>query len=630
VRLWARDGKIGFAHAWESNYGSSGFNNVPAPGLGTDKYLFTWHSSLAHTPHCPDPRAEADVQDARDGRWLTRLKPVMDDLYSYGPLNLSTPVVAGPYLFLLGGRSDNKRNQIAIVTADDRIQLVAKQDVEPGTTQPPVFDGERLFLRSPSSLLCVAVTTPEGRKYQEETLARTLLRVVGREPVGPAAADIPPVDGIRPGVGVPIGKLVNELPTEFWLGAGPFAAGSLNDTAALAGLRAEAGTVFGGKPFAPLTRPYAYNEPPAYHRTSELQGTGDITPRFAARVDPQGVSGPAGAGLLYTVLDNTRDRVVIPSLNRKGITQWLGGVQLKPEAPLHLAPGLYPYLVRVDPEYYQMEEQEILAPVNVTNALARGALVEVGWPKSWRVLGPMSVYTAPLTPEQLRETGEAIVVDGHTNRLFAFPVEGNRLDLGCLVHADLGEAPDFSAPFVRPGAPLAAYAFAAIECPADGYLYVGTAFEGSVCWYVDGVAVYDRIREGSGASATDLSAHPFAVRVTRGRHALAVQARPSVSGWTFCSLGGFSEKPGDQLADFRLESKIKRQEPDPRLQPCFREVPHPGTIRRMWLDRARANAGRLEAVKRALPGTREARSAEEALGSLQGTGEGNGSRGDGR
>jgi hypothetical protein len=191
------------------------------------------------------------------------------------------------------------------------------------------------------------------------------------------------------------------------------------------------------------------------------------------------------------------------------------------------------------------------------------------------------------------------------------------VDLGCLVNTAFGEAPDLSLRYVRASQPLAAYAFAAVECPADGVLYVTASCEAGMCWYVDGVAVYDRIKDGNGASASDVSAHPFAVRVTRGRHVLTVQVRPGASGWSFCSAGGFSEKRGDPLAEFRVESKIRIPPPDFRLQPCFQEIPHPPTLRRMWLDRVRANAGRIEAVVRELPGTPEALRAGELIQALK-------------
>jgi hypothetical protein len=503
--------------------------------------------------------------------------------------------VAGKALYLLGGRADGKRNQIAVVSADERLQILARQDVEPGTREPPVFLGSRMFLRSPASLLCVAVETPAGRTYQQTQLARTALREIGREPGPPKAREVTGLDPLLVTAGEPAGKLMPERPTEFWVGAGPFPVGALTDTAALAALRPVSGTPVAGKVFLPVSREYAYNEPPAYLRTSELQGTGDLTPRFLSRVDPRGVSSPDGEGLLYTVLDNTIDRFVVPALNRRGITQWLGGQELNPDEPLHLAPGRYPYLVRIDPKFYQAEPG-FPPPIHVTNALAKGVLRDVGWPKAWQVLGPLSQYATRLTGEQLRTMTGTVVVDGCAGPVTSFPVVSNRVDLGCLVSTEFGTIPDQSKPFERPATMLLAVAFAAVECPADGYLYITSSSE-AIMWYVDGVPVYDKIKR-SKISSPAVDAHPFAVRVTRGRHVLAAQIRSGNFAWSFCSAGGFSEKRGDELSEFKVESTEQVMAPDAFINPCFQEIPHPPTLKRMWGDRVREHADSLQAVVR--------------------------------
>ncbi len=616
LRVWERDGKLGNAHAWESNYGSSGFGNVFAPGLGTDKYLFTWHSSLTHTPHNPDTRAEVNVQDVRDGRWIARLKPVMDDLYCYGPLNLSSPVVAGRYLYLLGGRSDNSRNQIAVVTADAKLQLVARQDVEPGTTQPPVFAGGRMFLRSPGSLLCVAVTTPEGRQYEKAELARVLFHTIGNEPRMSPPRAVAPGGPFSPAGDVPIGKLMNERPTRFWLGAGPFPADRVVEPADLSAARTGTAPAGIDTMFQPLDRQSAYNEPPAYYRTSELQGTGDITPSFSTWVDPRGISSPTESGLLFTLLDNTRDRIVMPALDRDGVSQWLGGVEVGPGERLRLAPGLYPYVLRVDPEFYTVKAREILPPVNVTNALARGALRDIDWPTRWQVLGPLPGHATLLPPERMREIPETLTVDGETLPLFPFAVEDYTLDLGCLVHTLAGEPPAYDKKYLKAVQPFAAYAFAAIECPTDGYLYVNATCEYFMRWYVDGEMVYDRLKEGNRAPLSDLAAHPFAVRVTKGRHVIVVRTSPGGNGWTLRSAGGFNARRGDELAEFRIESKTEQRPPDFRLQPCFREIAHTPTLHELWVERIREREYRLRAVVRDLPDTAETQRAAALLNVL--------------
>jgi hypothetical protein len=606
MRLWAKDGRLGYAHVWESNYGNSGFNNVAAPAVATEKFLFVSHSVLEHTPHMPDPRAEIIAYDVNTGRPLARLKPALDDLYSYGALNIATPTVAGEYLFLLAGRANNTRNQIAIATADEHLQLIARNDVEPGTTAPPVFAGHRMFLRSPASLTCVAVTSEDGRRYQSAALAKTLLRTVGTPPISAKPVKIAGLDKVNMAGDVPIGKLMDGRPTEFWLGAGPLSKDTV-DAMKLPDIE--------GVKWTPQSREFAYNQPPYYHRSATLQGTGDLVPRFQTDVDPRGVSGPEGTGLLYTVLDNPRDRIVLPVTRARGVTQWLGGQLVEPDKPLHLRPGLYPYLLRVDPEYYRVEEFKALTPIAVTNALAAGVLRDVGWPKTWQVLGPMPADAAPLEGQQLREIPRSVMIGETEYPLIEFPALNGKVNLNSLAGVAPGQKPDFANAPATVSLPdtTRACAFAVVDCPADGYLYIGAGCDWYMRWFVDGVAIHREELAGG-----NLGAHSLAARVTKGRHVVAVEVRPGSKGWSFASVGGFSEKSGEELpTEYRVAVKEKPSAPDFRLQPCFREIPHPPTLESLWRERATRNRSRLEAIVRESPGTEEARQAADLLAKLK-------------
>jgi hypothetical protein len=79
------------------------------------------------------------------------------------------------------------------------------------------------------------------------------------------------------------------------------------------------------------------------------------------------------------------------------------------------------------------------------------------------------------------------------------------------------------------------------------------------------------------------------------------------------STAAFSEKSPEELAEFRIAPPAKKAVVDVRLNPSFREIPHPPTLERMWRDRATRNHARLEAVSRDLPGTDGAKVAEEML-----------------
>lgn len=356
VRFWPMPGgRVAYQHIWQSNYEQTAFGSFQGPCVATEEYVFTWHPVNNRGPHCPDPREEVNCLDARTGQHISRLKPAI----ASGVNHYVTPVIAGGYLFVIdaGGGSHGGNptySQVAVITADARLQVICRNNLNIGNSQAPVFAGDRLFTRSGAGLVCIAVTTPEGRAYQVQRLAATALEELGPKPTPPAAKDIAPSDTpIDPAI--PVDKLRDGRPTEFWLGAGPFPAAG--DDAALAALRPRAGaeSTIGGKAmaFTPLTRENAYSDPPEYRRTAQLQGTGDILPWFFTWLTPSGCATPAGGvGVFYTVVENTRDRFVIPMTNVAGVTQWLGGQKLEADAPVHLAPGRYPFVVRVEPAFF--------------------------------------------------------------------------------------------------------------------------------------------------------------------------------------------------------------------------------------------------------------------------------------
>jgi hypothetical protein len=559
---------------------------------------------LERGPHCPEARVELHVQDAATGRPLALLKPALESAVAHDV----TPVVAGGYVFCLdsgGGTHGGHQThgQVAIATANDRPLLVARNLIDLGTRASPVFAGGRMYLRSPQALTCIAVTTPEGKRSQAERLASTLLATLGAAPTAAEPREIMPVKGNVPNH-APIGKLLDGRATDLWLGCGP--SPTELDIKNLT------------SSFKPLSREYAFNDPPFYRRTYELQGTGDIVPVFSTRVDPRCVSSKDGVGVLFTVLDNTRDRIVVPTLKANGITQSLCDQELKPDEPVHLRPGLYPYLVRVEPDYYKVEVREQIPPVAVAKAVEKGVLKHIGWPKAWQVFGPLPPDAPPLEGDELKRIPDKLTVGDRGYPPFAIPADAGTVYLTSLLDLRPGQKPDVAnAPkSVRIGTPSLAWAFAAIECPADGALYINASADWFMAWHLDGEAVYDTRQSGNGAAATDLTAHPFAVRVAKGKHVLAVLVKPGSRGWSFSSIAGFAPTAGG-LVEFRVPSKAKKGEPDFRFAPAFREIPHPPTRMRRWLERVAACRARLEAVVRDLPRTDEAEAAAAVLAALR-------------
>jgi len=611
------DGRESYARLWESNYEHGGFGTLAAPSVATERFLFSAMPVLERGPHCPDARVELHAQDAATGRPLARLKPAIENAVAHDV----APVVAGGYVFCLdsgGGTHGGHQThgQVAIATADEKLLLVARNLIELGTRVSPVFAGERMYLRSPQALTCIAVTTPEGRRHQAERLAKTLVASLGPPPTTAAPREVEPKK-LPPPHGWPVSKLRDGRAPELWLAAGPLPP----DGDAPLRLSMEEGGLLklGGvsDKLRPLSREHAFNDPPLYRRTYELQGTGDIVPSFSTRIDPRGFSSAAGLGIAVTILDNPRDRVVVPTFDHPAVMQGGGKQALKRGEPLHLKPGLYFFMVAVHPSYYKAEQKEEIPPVAVAKAIEKGGLKDIGWPKAWQVFGPLPPDAPPLERDELKRIPEKLAVGDREYPPFAIPSDAGTVYLTSLLDLRPGQKPDVAnAPkSVRIGTPSVAYAFAVVECPADGILYVNASGDWFMTWYLDGEAIYDTMASGNGAAATDLAAHPFAIRATKGKHVLAVQVKPGSKGWSFTSIAGFAVAP-EGLAEFRVPSKAKKSEPDFRFAPAFKEIPHPPTRMRRWLERARACQARLEAVVRDLPGSEEAKAAAAILAQI--------------
>ncbi len=613
---------VAWQHEWESNYEHSGFGSFFAPSVTARGLLFTWAPILDRGPHCPDARMELHVQDAATGRPLSRVKPAMDQAVRHGV----DPVVAGGYLFCFdsGGGSHGghpTHAQVTIMTAEAEPITVAKNLLEMGLSSAPVFAGQRMFVRSGRSLMCIAVDGQEGKAHQARKLAEALLAEIGASPVIGEPRQIPPPPAPLPDRLLPVGKLQDDLATQYWLGAGPVSGDVELSGAEAASLAPRAGQTVAvdGKEltFKPVAREYAAPLPTAFAAQYSLQGTGENVPVFRTLVDPRAVAGETeGTGLLYTVLVNNRDRIVLPTLQADGVTQWLAGEQLRNDQPLHLVPGLYPLLVRVEPGYFHWEKPVIHPPINVAAALEAGAVQPVTGADAWKALGPLPADTAPLEPKTLKTIPEKVTIAGKDFPVYDAARQGKTLFLTALLEMTPGAKPNFAeAPKETPiGSPAQGYAFVQIEVPADGTLYVNSAADWFMRWYLDGKEVYSTMGSGNGAAPTDIRAQPFAVPVTKGKHVLAVEVKPGSKGWSLTCEMAFADKSAEaKLATFRVPSKVTVRPPDFRFAPAFKEIPHPPTRLARWRKSVRDRAEQLRAIVRDLPGTNQAQAARSML-----------------
>jgi hypothetical protein len=607
VRLWRADGKLAHAHRWESNYEHSGFGSFTAPSVATDKYLFSVWPVLERGPHCPDARIELHVKDARTGRPLGRLKPALANVVQ----TPSAPVIAGPYLFTTGPGGGSHgghptHSQILVTTADDQLQLIARNLVPMGS-QPPVFVGDRMILRSRRGLFCIAVTDAKGKAHQQAVLADTTLGEIGPRPVTGKPTQIQPLEKPLIGPSVPVGKLMDDRATDNWLSAGPFTKGTF-DESLIGEIAPIAGSTVSTEGIARklqiVPREFASVDPPRFAAQYSLQGTGENVPVLSTHVDPRVAGGKdEGTGVLMTVLDNREQNVVVPSLKARGVKQFLAGRLLQPDEPLLLSAGQYPYAVVVTPDYYHVEQQTIYPPINVLKAKEGKLLNTSIWPETWKVLGPLPPESKPLDANALRKIPEKITIGDREFPAYDFKAIDGTVYLTALLSKKQGQKPDHStAPkTMKIGTSSTAWAMAEIDVPSDGMLYVTAGADWFMRWTLDGEVVYDRLKSGNAAPPTEIKAHPFAIPVTKGKHVLAVQVKPGSRGWSFSATGGFAAKDTDAIKALRVPSRIKPVKPDFRFVPAFKIVPHPMKREARWLRRVAARADRLRAIVDALP-----------------------------
>ncbi|MEI7832463.1 MAG: PQQ-binding-like beta-propeller repeat protein, partial [bacterium] len=235
--------------------------------------------------------------------------------------------VAGKYLFMLAVR------QVYVVEPGPTPRLLAANNTD-RTHSGPIFDGERLYLRSYNALRCITLKGEEGAQYEREVQARTLLLPFPATLVRRALIEAQPLPKAeKPGVGVPIVKFeVDKMPAS-WLIAGPFP---------------------GVEPGVPATLIDPLARPARGTNVTE----GYTTKAFAT--PERGIVAATGLNALkatadtrgvhlwaYTLLDVDADGYFQFSANQHGVEAWLGGQALTAESVVKLVAGRYALLLKV-------------------------------------------------------------------------------------------------------------------------------------------------------------------------------------------------------------------------------------------------------------------------------------------
>jgi hypothetical protein len=611
------DGRLAHRDIWEAStdrrYG------IDAPGAVLNGQFWYWTHVVDSAGHCPDYRSSLYVVDAETGASVIRIKPIITS--SVG--GYSAPVPVGDYMALLAGSGgvlgDREFARMAMVSTDGNF-LVAQPEMKlEFGAHDPVFVGDKLFVRSRASMMCVA---SKDKDFEAREKAAKLFKWIGPEPLQSKVVDIKPATDLAVGNDLPIAPY-RGYPSDVWMGAGPFPGGGAPDEK-LATLRPRIGDEYSlnGKAlkFAALPKHIAGNVTPTFFRQYELQGTGDSMPAFDALLDPTHHSGTNASGLFYTLIDNTVERVLKPAYledQMRGITVWVNGYRIQKDEAMRLQPGLYPVMIRIDPEFYDRAVRLDEMPIDVAAALAANAVDSIAWPKEWKVLGPLPTSITSFEGAQLTTIpGSSVTIEDEAFNVWTVPaIDGKTLALLGLLHATKDSAFDWTK-MPKPEdilTPYLAYCYAEVEVPADGSLYINAGGDWYMRWYVDGVGVCDTMQTGNKSGPLDVKASSFEVPVKKGKHVICVMTKPGTRGWSLSSIGAFSAKPKAELAAFEIKTKAAKDALDFRFRPCFGEVPNPPFLNGLYMARLKAAESRLKEVVKTLPGSVEAGMAEALL-----------------
>ncbi len=575
-------GQVGHRVLWRNNYGIKYDRPIPMTAWGP--WALAVNIVQENCPgHSNAWRREVSVYERDTGRPVVRLKPVLDDCQSWGP----SPR-AGHYLFVHDPGALTDYGQVAVVELGvDRPHVLCLNRVPDGTAVP-VFDGPRMFLRQGRKLWCVAATTAEGKRYQQARIGAALIDAIlpppaeGRDLAAPEPLRDPPSRAEAPRA-----TLDDKAGPGRWLLAGPFGAPDAADHPTLAALRAARGETLalagGARTFEPLPDA-ALHVGTSWGHAYYLDGLGGTTAQPFRRVDLLRCVGgdPDASAVLYTVLDNTRDREATVRIARRGLDVWLGGLKMRPNQRVRLAKGFYPLVVRIGPDCFERP----LPKLDVRTALADKSMRPLDWPTQWTVFGGVPGSVDLATPDQLREIPETLTLGGRTLE----PVTRTADSGGMVDLVDPGATRDDA-----PTSKQTAYCFGTFECDRDATLVVNCSADWWMLWYLDGKLVYSTAAKGNEAPPDRLSAHTWSAAVGKGRHVVAAVVRSGSEGWSVTSLGGLVEKSIDELRAEQVDPKTPL--PPAVVTPVSFEVhPTPADILAARLRAARDRRAALEHV----------------------------------
>jgi hypothetical protein len=152
---------------------------------------------------------------------------------------------------------------------------------------------------------------------------------------------------------------------------------------------------------------------------------------------------------------------------------------------------------------------------------AQGDRPRFAWPRRWRAFGTFDRIAAP--PDSLlRSVPRTLLVDGERYA-------------GVDVMVDEREWIDFESDFGHRQEGKTVWLFAEVTIPEEMTLDIWAAADWWMSWHIDGIPVYSTREQGNQSTAYAYPNHTFSVRLSPGRHVVAVQVASGSRGWGLTS-----------------------------------------------------------------------------------------------
>jgi hypothetical protein len=241
----------------------------------------------------------------------------------------STPAVAGKYLFYptLTGID------VADISLGRPWPLAMNANERSHTG--PVFDGERMYLRTYDAIVCVARKGEEGARYEREVNARTVIKAFPRAIGERAVTEVKPAENAKAWVGGPASMYAPGKQLEQWIFAGPFPRTEGKDAMESLGGCAKAQPEAGNKvTFEGTTRTFAAVD-------ARL-----ITPK-GLNTDGSTKKDREGQSFFFAWLIVAKPEYVTWNPGRPGVRLWLGGQEVAEDQILKLDKGAFRVLMRI-------------------------------------------------------------------------------------------------------------------------------------------------------------------------------------------------------------------------------------------------------------------------------------------